>query len=219
MARMARVVIPSYPHHVTQRGNRRQKTFFCEEDYLAYLELLVDAKNEAGVEIWAYCLMPNHVHLVIVPQEESSLAAFFGRAHRRYTRRINFREDWRGHLWQERFHSFIMDEQHLLAAVRYTELNPVRAGLCVDPREWPWSSVHAHLAARDDELLTVEPMLNRVTNWREYLLDEADECRLDSIRQHARTGRPLGSEDFVNRLEQLTGLKLSKGKPGPKLDK
>src|SRR5210317_374899 len=130
MARMPRLVIPHYPHHVTQRGVRRQKTFFSDADYKTYLDLLATAKDGVGADIWAYCLMPNHVHHVIVPGKEDSLAALFSDAHRRYTRRINFREGWRGHLWQERFHSFVMDERHLNATVRYVELNPVAAGLC-----------------------------------------------------------------------------------------
>ena len=215
MARMARVVAPLYPHHVIQRGNRRQKTFFSREDYLAYLELLAGAKLEAGVEIWAYCLMPNHVHLVVVPEQLDSLARLFRDAHRRYTRRVNFREGWRGHLWQERFHSSVMDERYLLAAVRYTELNPVRAKLCKTAAGWPWSSVHAHLRGEDDKLVTVSPMRERIHDWSRYLMCEEDSETLDAIRLHARTGRPLGSDEFVDRLEQVTGLGLKKGKPGP----
>ena len=111
MARLARVVIPGMPHHVTQRGNRRQPTFFDDEDYAAYLELMADGCREEGVAIWAYCLMPNHVHLIGVPETEQSLRRAIGEAHRRYTRRINFRERWRGYLWQGRFASFVMDEQ------------------------------------------------------------------------------------------------------------
>ena len=158
MPRMARLVVPGYPHHVTQRGNRRQKTFFHSQDYLAYLKLIANAKRKAQCDIWAYCLMPNHVHFVIVPGHESSLACLFKQAHRRYTRRINFREKWRGHLWQERFHSFVMDEPHLNATVRYVELNPVVAKLCSTPDEWRWSSVHAHLGSKDDEIVSVKPM-------------------------------------------------------------
>lgn len=101
MARMPRVVVPHYPHHVTQRGNRRQTTCFLDEDYQAYLDLLAKNKTEAGVDVWAYCLMPNHVHLVLVPDQPDSLGRLFRVAHREYTRRINLREDWRGHLWQE----------------------------------------------------------------------------------------------------------------------
>ena len=122
MPRMPRLIVPGYPHHVTQRGNRRQKTFFNTEDYQAYLDLVAIAKPRAGCDIWAYCLMPNHVHFVIVPEYEDSLALQFKEAHRRYTRRINFRENWRGQLWQERFHSFVMDEPHLSATARYVDL-------------------------------------------------------------------------------------------------
>ncbi len=123
---MACLVIPGLPHHVTQRGNRRQQTFFNDGDYAAYLELMSDWCGEEGVEIWGYCLMPNHVHLIAVPRTEQGLRRAIGEAHRRYTRRINFREKWRGYLWQGRFASFIMDEPYLLAAARYVELNPVR---------------------------------------------------------------------------------------------
>ena len=133
MARLARLVIPGLPHHVTQRGNRRQQTFFNDGDYAAYLELMAEWCREEGVEIWGYCLMPNHVHLIAVPKTEDGLRRAIGEAHRRYTRRINFREKWRGYLWQGRFASFIMDEPYLLAAARYVELNPVRAKL-VDQR-------------------------------------------------------------------------------------
>ena len=130
MARMPRLVVPHYPHHITQRGARRIKTFFTEEDYQYYLELVAEYKAEAGVEVWAYCLMPNHVHFVAVPTERDSLSRLFRRVHRHYSRAINFRQKCTGHLWQERFHSFVMDEQYLLATVKYVELNPVKAKLC-----------------------------------------------------------------------------------------
>ena len=113
------------------------QTFFSSADYRAYLALFSQKKADAGVAVWAYCLMPNHVHLVVVPEREDSLAQLFRFTHLRYTRRINVREEWRGHLWQERFHSCVLDEHHLLATVRYVELNPVRAGLCAAPMDWP----------------------------------------------------------------------------------
>jgi len=213
---MPRLVAPDYPHHVTQRGNRRQLTFFSDNDYRFYLNLLSEAKQEAGVEFWAYCLMPNHVHLIAIPETESSLANLFRIAHRQYSKFINLRENWRGHLWQERFHSFVMDEQHLLAAVRYTELNPIRAGLCQDPSHWRWSSVHAHLTGVDDDLVTVKPMLDRIGDWSTYLIDSDDNDQLDTIREHTRTGRPVGSNRFLRTLENLTGRRVRKGKPGPK---
>ncbi|MBT7952847.1 MAG: transposase [Gammaproteobacteria bacterium] len=216
MARMARVVVPYYPHHVTQRGNRRQQTFFSEEDHKVYLELLAKAKDMSDVEVLAYCLMPNHVHLVVVPRRDDSLASFFSEAHRRYTRRINFREGWRGHLWQERFHSFVMDEQYLLATVRYIELNPVRARLCDRPEEWTWSSVHAHLAGKDDMLVSVKPMLERINNWQNFLATYESSEELTTIRRHSRTGRPAGNEGFLDKLEAMTGRSFRRAKTGPK---
>jgi putative transposase len=171
MARMARVVVPDFPHHVTQRGNRRQKTFFCEADYQYYIELISESSQQTGTEVWAYCLMPNHVHLVMVPSTEDGLRASLGEAHRRYTRYVNFREGWRGHLWQERFHSFSMDEDYLLATVRYVERNPVAANLCKFPEDWRWSSARAHIKGEDDALVRVRPMLDRVERWGTYLSD------------------------------------------------
>jgi putative transposase len=216
VARMPRLVVPGFPHHVTQRGNRRMKTFYCPEDYTAYLDLIVEFREMAGVEIWAYCLMPNHVHLVVVPESKDSLAIFFRHVHRLYTRRINLRERWTGHLWQERFHSFVMDEDHLIAAVRYTELNPVRARLCQYVEDWPWSSVHAHFAGEDDEVVSVAPMLRRVSDWNTYLSQGSSESELTGIRSHGRSGRPAGAESFLKHLQTLTGKCLEKQKPGPR---
>mgnify|MGYP000628014847 CR=1 FL=1 len=215
MARMPRLVVPGYPHHVTQRGNRRMKTFFCDGDYQYYLELLSEYKGEAEVEIWAYCLMPNHTHIVVVPGREDSLACLFRKVHRHYSRLINFREKWIGHLWQERFHSFVMDEQHLVATVRYVELNTLRAKLCNDLSEWSWSSFHSHMSGIDDGIVTSEPMLQRVGNWKAYISSEYS-LSDDQIRMHGRTGRPAGDEGFIHQLESLTGRKLKKRKPGRK---
>ena len=223
MARLARVVIPGYPHHVTQRGNRRQETFFCQEDYRSYLSLLARWCGRCGVDIWAYCLMPNHVHLVAVPSSEEGLARGIGEAHRRYTRRVNFRQGWRGHLWQGRFASYVLDEPHLLAAVRYIETNPVRAGLCDRAEKYPWSSAAAHLAGRDDALVKVRPMRELVDqsmpDWRAYLELETPEQTLVRLRRHESTGRPLGGAEFVAKLESIVGRVLRPGKRGPKPQK
>lgn len=216
MARMPRMVVPYYPHHVTQRGNRRQKTFFCEDDYRYYIELVSRFADKAKTEVWAYCLMPNHVHLVMVPVHEDGLRAVLGEAHRRYTRHVNFRAGWRGHLWQERFHSFLMDESHLMASVRYVERNPVAAGLCDSPEEWRWSSARAHIRGKDDALVRVKPMLDRVDDWSNYLSKTVAQDELEQIRKHARTGRPLGDSQFVHRLECLTGVVLAPKPPGRK---
>lgn len=217
MARMARLVVPHYPHHVTQRGNRRQKVFFGESDYLLYMRLLAEACGKSGTHVLAYCLMPNHVHFLMVPQAEDGLRATFGEAHRRYTCHINIREGWRGHLWQERFHSTVLDETHLRVAARYVELNPVRAGLCAHPGQWPWSSATAHIRGRDDMLVRVAPMLERISDWQGFLQSAHQEAELEKLRRHARTGRPLGSDDFIYRLEQITQLHLKSGRRDPRL--
>lgn len=216
MPRIARVIVPGVPHHVTQRGNRRQQTFFCDGDYRLYCELMAQWCDERGVEIWAYCLMPNHVHLIAVPEEEDGLRRAIGDAHRRYTRYVNFREGWRGHLWQGRFASFPLDDAYLLVAARYIELNPVRAGLASAPEEYPWSSAAAHLTDRDDELVRTEPLLARCRDWCDYLTQPFPAEQWDALRKHERTGRPLGSDAFVNDLERSTGRCLRPQRRGRK---
>lgn len=216
MARIARVVVPGLPHHVTQRGVRRQTTFFSESDYESYLELMAEWCARCGVAIWAYCLMPNHVHLIAVPDEADGLRRGIGEAHRRYTRRVNFREGWRGYLWQGRFASFQLSEQHLLAAARYVELNPVRAGLVAHPGDYRWSSAAAHVSRRDDLLVRTQPLLEMAGDWRDFLAGELSDEDLDSLRRHERTGRPLGDEPFVESIERKIVRLLHKQKPGPK---
>jgi putative transposase len=217
MARIARVVFAGIPHHVTQRGNRRMETFFCDEDYQAYLDLMAERCRHFGVAVWAYCLMPNHVHLVAVPATADGLARAIGDAHRRYTRRVNFREQWRGYLWQGRFASFPMDERYLMAAARYVELNPVRAKMCRVPWAYTWSSAAAHVRGKDDVLVEAGPLLERAgMPWRDFLLEGLDADDAEAIRRCERTGRPLGSSRFVERLERALGRPLRRQKPGPK---
>ena len=214
MARLARVVAAGYPHHVTQRGARRQTTFFNDQDYAAYLDLLRRHCRQADLAVWAYCLMPNHVHLVVVPGSADALRAGLSETHRRYTRRVNFRQGWRGHLWQERFASFVLDEPHLWAAVRYVERNPVRAGLATEPADWPWSSAGGHLGLRADPLLSSPAALAAFGPWDRYLSATDREEDLERLRRHGRTGRPCGDEAFVRHLETVTGRTLLPGRPG-----
>ncbi len=216
MARLARVVAPGLPHHVTQRGNRHQTVFFSDEDYVAYKVLLAEHCAAAGVAVWAYCLMPNHVHLILIPPDEDALRRALGEAHRRYTRRVNFREGWRGYLWQGRFASFAMDQPYLLACARYVELNPVRAKLAPRARTWKWSSARAHLAGKDDGVVRVQHLLDLVPDWKAFLGSGLGAKDLAAIRAHGRTGRPLGGEGFLTRLEVRLGHRLQKAKPGPK---
>jgi putative transposase len=179
-------------------------------------ELLAEGCKAAGVEVWAYCLMPNHVHLILVPGDEDGLRAAVAEAHRRYTRLINGRKGWTGYLWQGRFASFPMDEAYTLDAARYVEQNPVRARLAARPQDWPWSSAKAHLRGRDDGLVSVRPMLDRVEDWRAFLGAPLDTEALEAIRSGERTGRPRGADSFVKRLEKVLGRPLAKAKPGPK---
>ncbi len=216
MARLARVVAPGVPHHVTQRGNRRQQVFFGDDDYAAYRALLAEGCRAAGVAVWAYCLMPNHVHLILVPPDKDGLRAALAKAHRRYTIRVNQREGWRGYLWQGRFASFPMDEAHVLACARYVELNPVRARLVRRARDWRWSSTRAHLAGADDDLVTVRPLLDLVPDWTGMLRGGLSDVDGDAIRSGERTGRPVGDTAFVERLEVDLDRILKPRKPGRK---
>ncbi len=190
--------------------------FFGEDDYAAYLALLSEGCRAAGVEVWGYCLMPNHVHLILTPGDEDGLRAALSEAHRRYSWRVNAREGWRGYLWQGRFASAPMDEGHLLACARYVELNPVRARLAARAEAWPWSSARAHLAGRDDGVAQVRPLLSRAPDWAAFLAAGLSEAEHRAIQAGERTGRPLGSDGFVAGLEARLGRTLAKRKPGRK---
>jgi len=197
---------------VTQRGNRRQRTFFSEGDYALYRDLLARFCDSRGVEILAYCLMPNHVHFVAVPARLDSLRRALGEAHRRYSARINRRQGWTGYLWQGRFRSCPMDERHTIAAVRYVELNPVRAGLTARPWDWLWSSARAHMAGKSDGLVTLGPLLAAIDNWADFLALPEDD--LECIRKHSGSGHPLGDVPFVEKCGRIAGIDLKPRKVG-----
>ena len=217
MSRLPRMVLPGVPHHVTQRGNRRERTFFEDGDYALYLDLLAEGAERAGVEVWAYCLMPNHVHIVAVPRDADGLGRAFRHVHRHYTGYVNARMRVTGHLWQGRFSSVAMDEQHLHAALRYVALNPVRARLVSRPQDWPWSSVRAHFSGRDDHVVKVAPVLERIGDFRAFLAEELDEAfTYAALRKAESLGRPLGSREWLSAMEAQTGLSLIPAKRGPK---
>jgi putative transposase len=216
MARIARVVVPGIPHHITQRGNRRMDTSFSEGDYREYLSLMAEWCNRCKVQVWAYCLMTNHVHLIVVPESIDGLRRAIGEAHRRCSRYINFQNGWTGHLWQGRFGSFPMDEQYLITAARYIELNPIKAGIVKKPEDFKWSSAKAHLQCENDILVEVEPLLSIIPDWQDLLSGDLSVEEYEILRRHERSGRPLGSDGFMVRLEQLTSRVLRRKKPGPK---
>lgn len=217
MARLPRVVIPGIPHHVTQRGNGRQQTFFEEADYALYLDLLAEAAERARTQVWAYCLMPNHVHLVLVPSDTDGLWRTLGDTHRRYTGFVNARRRATGHLWQGRFGSVAMDEAHFVTALRYIALNPVRARLVPKAEDWRWSSTRALLAGQDDHVVTVAPALERVGDFAAFLGEEFDEeLTYAALRRAESIGRPIGSPAWLAQMEERLGRSLAPQKRGPK---
>lgn len=217
MARLPRMVLPGIPHHVTQRGNRRERTFFEDGDYALYLDLLAQSAARHGVEVWSYCLMPNHVHIVAVPRDEDALGRAFRDVHRHYTGYINTRMRVTGHLWQGRFSSVAMDEAHLFAALRYVALNPVRARLVARAQDWAWSSTPALLAGRDNHVVTVGPALERTGDFGAFLSEDFDEAfTYAALRKAEGLGRPIGSHAWLQSMAEKSGKALLPGKRGPK---
>jgi putative transposase len=214
MARLARVVIPDHPHHVTQRGNGRARTFFGDHDYKLYRDLLAENCRAAEVEVWGWCLMPNHVHLILVPSDTDGLRRALARVHRHYAGVIQARRKRSGHFWQGRF--VAMDEEHLAAALRYVSLNPVRARLVQRAQDWRWSSTSAHLRGKDDGLTALAPIKDRFPRFADLLDSEPQTELFERLRAAENIGRPLGNDRFLARLERTTGRSLKAGKRGPK---
>jgi len=216
MARLARVVVPGLPHHIIHRGNRRQNVFFSDGDKVKYLDILNLHAKLFELEIWAYCLMDNHVHLIVVPNDEESLSEIIGETHKSYTRMINFREKWRGSLWEGRFKSMVMDEPYLYMAVRYVERNPVRAKMVKKAEDYQWSSAQFRVKKEKNKLLSDFFLVNDIGDWSKYLADEESEQQLTRFRYQSSSGRPLGDESFLRGLEDKLGRALIKMRPGPK---
>ncbi len=210
MPRMARVVVAGIPHHITQRGNRREDVFFCDDDRQRYLQLLLEYSAKHELETLAYCLMTNHVHLVCVPEREESLSLVLKPLDMRYAQHVNWTHKISGRLWQGRFYSCVLDEDHLWAAIRYVERNPVRARIVRKAENYVWSSAATHCGLRSDPVLSplpkgcpVEPL-----GWSAWLAEGDDEKMLTTLRLHTRTGRPAGGKRFMTELELRIGRKL-----------
>ena len=217
MARLSRIIIPDAPHHVTQRGNRRQKLFASPDDYGLYRDLMAERCRANGVACWAYCLMPNHVHLILVPATSEGLSRAVGEAHRRFTSFCNARARVTGHLFQGRFGSVAMDDAQLLNAVRYLAFNPVRAKLAARPQDWRWSSVAAHLRGRDDALVSVRPVLERAPRFADLLEPSpSDKAAWAAYAAASVNGRPVGSDAFIAGAERTLGRSLRPARRGPK---
>ena len=212
MPRLSRTVFAGVPHHITQRGNRREDIFFTDEDREAYLSCLKEYCEKFGVEILAYCLMTNHIHLVAVPSTDDGLQRVLKPLHMRYAQRINRSRGWKGHLWQGRFFSSPLDEAYLWAAVRYVERNPVRAGMGRRAEDYRWSSAAAHCGKRLDALLNPESGLGRqfseVEDWTAWLAEGDETEELQMLRRNVEKGLPCGSEGFVQKLGRQVGRLL-----------
>lgn len=217
LARLARVIAVDVPHHVTQRGNARRFILDCDADRMAYLNLLRRNIELHGVGLIGYCLMSNHVHLVVTPHHADGLALALRHAHGRYAIYWNAVHQSSGHAWQGRYYSCPLDRAHLWEALRYTELNPVRAGLAREAEAWGWSSAAAHCGGEArDEILDLQVWRENWTAsaWREYLAAGEMESRLTEIRRCTHTGRPLGSTEFVQALEGSMKRRLAPQKGG-----
>jgi putative transposase len=216
MPRIARVVAVSYPHHITQRGNNRADVFFNAEDRAFYIKTLKNYSDKWGVAIWAYCLMTNHVHLLVMPSGEESLAQCIGRTNLIYTQYVNRKYRRSGRLWQNRFYSTIVeDDPYLWAVVRYIELNPVKAGQVQKPEDYPWSSCKGNISGKGDALISGHDWLDEKDRkgYKKFLRKQ-DPATEEKIRRATSTGRPLGNERFIEKLEKKLSRRLLLGKVG-----
>ena len=228
MPRRPRFVLPGTPHHITQRGNNRQDVFFSDQDRIHYLQILHYQSRRHDVRLLGWCLMTNHVHLIAIPAASDSFARTLGQAHSQYSLEVNGQQRRVGHLWHNRFFSCPLSATHLLAAMRYVDLNPVRASLTPEACDWRWSSARAHVSSHtNDELLDwawpewmEEARLGAwsYSDWRANLDAESRPDEWDRIRRSTRLGEPLGSDDFVDDLEVKAGRRLrvlTRGRPSP----
>jgi len=217
MARFPRVVAVDVPHHVTQRGNARQVILSSDADRFTYLELLREYSQLYGLSLLGYCLMSNHVHLIGIPLDPGALSQSLKHAHGRYAAYWNARQSSSGHVWQGRFYSCPLDEPHLWTALRYVELNPVRAGMVATADRWRWSSAAAHCGVTSpDPMLEMERWRRRwsATDWSQFLAEAQAVADLPALRHSTHTGRPLGAPEFVAALEEITSRPLAPRRGG-----
>ena len=217
MARLARPTVIGYPHHVVQRGNYEQTVFEEEADFRLYLVWLKECVTRYSVEIWAYCLMHNHVHFICVPNAEGALARTFNNLHMRYAQYFNGKKGLTGHLWKGRFLSCMLDNRSVFEEVRFVENSPVRARRVERAEDYPWSSACHHVLGKFDPIVSDGCFLNNeIENWRDYLNDRGDEAIVKRARERLKTGRPAGDAEFIHKLEGIVGKRLTalpRGRP------
>jgi len=203
MPRQARFVLPGHLHHVTQRGNYRQNIFQDRQDYVYYLKLIDHYAKEYDNEIYAFCLMTNHVHFIIKPNQKESLGQTFCRAHQQYSLYYHKKNDLHGHLWQERFYSCLLEGSHIPTAIKYVECNPLRAKLVKNVEDYLWSSANFHLGKKYNiiHLSDIKPYVNE-KNWKNFLNQEQTEKEINALRQATNKGYVFGSDEYIEQLEQ-----------------
>lgn len=212
MPRIARIVFAGIPYHITQRGNRGQNIFFSINDRHKYLESLRKYSAKEGLNILAYCLMTNHIHIIAIPKEETSLQRTLKPLHTQYAVRINRRYKWTGHFWQGRYFSSPLDDGYMWAAIRYVERNPVRAKMVKRAEEYPWSSAAANCGLLQDKVLTQDSkwkkQLNSFGDWYDWLRKGDDNIELEILRRNIDKCLPCGEESFIKKLEKISGRLL-----------
>jgi putative transposase len=220
MPRQARIVFPNLPYYITQWGNRREDVFFTDDDRIRYLAWLKEYSDKHGVEILAYCLMTNQIHLVAVPRTEEALQRVLRSLHTRFAQRLNREQGWKGHVWHGRFSSSALDNAYMLAAIRYVERNPVRVKVVRKAERYRWSSAAAHCGLTEDAVLTKKRQWQRKMeqrlDWSAWLAEGDYPEQLDVISTHVERGLPCGSRQFIKKLERLSGQVLEyrpRGRP------
>ena len=212
MPRSSRIVIPDVAHHVIQRGNRQQTLFFDDDDRLAYKSMLANALRKFGTKCLAWCLMDNHIHLILVPQGEDGLRAPLARVHTNYAQFANRKLGVSGHLFQGRFLSYAMDEAHMMVAARYVENNPVKAGMVSAAEEWRWSSARVHIEGGSDGLTDSFALGQHIRNWRAMLADGLEAA--DQIEAALFSGRPLAEASWLSEKAAALGPFLTRAPKG-----
>jgi putative transposase len=216
MPRESRVVCAHYPYHVTQRGNYRQDVFDDDEDREIYMRFFMEYKKKFKVKLFAYCLMDNHVHFIVEPSTEDGLAKLFSVVHMRYSKHYNKKKGSRGLLWQGRFFSCPLDVEHLYEAIRYVELNPIRAHLVNRLDSYDWSSLKFHLKGKGLHPVDSISKYLQIDDWRAYLKEKVREDILSMVKERTKANRPAGSSSFISKLESISGKKVNltpKGRP------
>ncbi|MBL7145125.1 MAG: transposase [Phycisphaerae bacterium] len=211
MPRNARIVIPYIAHHITQRGNNKQDVFFVDDDMEKFLYLLSEQAKRFGVIIEGFCLMTNHIHIIATPTRQESLAKALGRVNLLYSQYISYMHGRTGHLWQNRFYSCPLDTNHFFTALSYIEQNPVRAKMVRYPWTYRWSSAGFHIGQEDEFCLMDKKRWRQQSSsidWKNILRRKLEKLDIDKLRIHCRTGRPLGTDKFISKLETVIGRRL-----------